>query len=115
MSGTTWIESRMRVHPQYAIGLGLLFAGGVGCAAWLASRNFLANLTWHGYVPLLGELHLSSTLLFDLGVYLLVVGATILMLVALAHQSLRSQRQQVESSTTRVLTASPDPAAGGPA
>ena len=56
-----------------------------------------------GTLPLIGELHLSSTLLFDLGVYLLVVGATILMLVALAHQSLRSHRQQVETSTTRVL------------
>ena len=31
-------------------------------------------------------------LLFDLGVYMLVVGATLLMLVALAHQSLRSPR-----------------------
>ena len=30
--------------------------------------------------------------LFDLGVYLVVVGATSLMLVALAHQSFRSQR-----------------------
>ncbi len=114
MSGTLWIESRMKIHPQYAIGLGLLCAGGAGCAAWLASRNFLANLTWHGRVPLLGELHLSSTLLFDLGVYLLVVGATILMLVALAHQSLRNQRQQTETSTTRVLAASPGPARSGP-
>ena len=115
MSGTLWIESRMRIHPQYSIGLGLLMAGGAGAAAWLAARNFLANLTWHGSLPLIGELHLSSTLLFDLGVYLLVVGATILMLIALAHQSLRSQRQQVETSTTRVLPAGPGPAATGPA
>jgi multicomponent K+:H+ antiporter subunit A len=102
VSGTLWIESRMRIHPQYAIGVGLLCAGGAGIAAWLFSRNFLSNLAWHGTVPLLGELHLSSTLLFDLGVYLLVVGATTLMLIALAHQSLRSQRQQVETGTTRV-------------
>jgi len=31
-------------------------------------------------------------LLFDLGVYMLVVGATLLILVALAHQSLRRPR-----------------------
>jgi multicomponent K+:H+ antiporter subunit A len=115
MSGTVWIESRMRIHPQYSIGLGLLCAGAAGCAAWLFSRNFLANLTWHGHVPLIGELHLSSTLLFDLGVYLLVVGATILMLVALAHQSLRSHRQQVETSTTRVLATAPGAPSSGPA
>jgi multicomponent K+:H+ antiporter subunit A len=115
MSGTLWIESRMRVHPQYSIGVGLLCAGGAGCAAWFTSRNFLANLTWHGHVPLIGELHLSSTLLFDLGVYLLVVGATILMLIALAHQSLRSQLQPVDTATTRVLADTPGPAATGPA
>jgi multicomponent K+:H+ antiporter subunit A len=115
MSGTLWIESRMRIHPQYAIGMGLLLAGGAGCAAWLVSRNFLANLTWHGHLPLVGELHVSSTLLFDLGVYLLVVGATVLILIALAHQSLRSQRQQLETSTTRVLAASPSPSSSGPA
>jgi multicomponent K+:H+ antiporter subunit A len=37
--------------------------------------------------------HLSSVLLFDLGVYLLVIGATLLMLLALAHQSMRSPRR----------------------
>jgi multicomponent K+:H+ antiporter subunit A len=42
---------------------------------------------------LLGSLHLSTVLVFDLGVYLLVVGATMLILVSLAHQSLRSQRK----------------------
>ena len=45
--------------------------------------------------PLIGEIHLSSVLLFDLGVYLLVIGATVLMLVALAHQSMRSPRRQL--------------------
>jgi multicomponent K+:H+ antiporter subunit A len=113
MSGTLWIESRMRIHPQYSIGMGLLLAGGAGCAAWLMSRNFLSNLAWHGQVPLIGELHLSSTLIFDLGVYLLVVGATVLMLIALAHQSLRSQRQQVETSTARVLADEPPPSSPG--
>jgi multicomponent K+:H+ antiporter subunit A len=102
VSGTMWIESRMRVHPQYAIGLGLLCAAGAGVAAWLQSRNYLTSLEWHGAVPLLGEVHLSSTLLFDLGVYLLVVGGATLILIALAHQSLRSYRRPVESTTTVV-------------
>jgi multicomponent K+:H+ antiporter subunit A len=102
VSGTLWIEARMRIHPQYAVALGLLCAAGAGVAAWLMTNNFLTSLEWHLAIPLLGELHLSSTLLFDLGVYLLVVGATTLMLVALAHQSMRSYRRPVEISTTRV-------------
>jgi multicomponent K+:H+ antiporter subunit A len=35
---------------------------------------------------------MASALLFDLGVFALVVGATVLMLIAIAHQSLRSRR-----------------------
>ena len=45
-------------------------------------------------LPLLGEIHLSSVLLFDIGVYMLVVGATVLMLVAIAHQSLRNHHRK---------------------
>jgi multicomponent K+:H+ antiporter subunit A len=107
VSGTLWIESRMRIHPQYSIALGLLCAGGAGALAWLPGNDFLTSLEWHGRLPLIGELHLSSTLLFDLGVYLLVVGGATLMLIALAHQSLRSYRRPVETSTTLVRPLAP--------
>jgi multicomponent K+:H+ antiporter subunit A len=43
-------------------------------------------------VPLLGNLHLPSAFFFDLGVFALVVGATMLMLIALGHQSVRAHR-----------------------
>ena len=45
------------------------------------------------YRPLLGRVPLASAVLFDLGVVVLVVGATVLTLVALAHQSLRKPKQ----------------------
>jgi multicomponent K+:H+ antiporter subunit A len=102
-SGTIWVESRMRIHPQYWMGAGLLCAAAAGMGAWLASRAFLSSLEWEAGLPLIGELHLSSTLLFDVGVYLLVIGATTLMLIALAHQSLRSPRQwELEDTATTV-------------
>jgi multicomponent K+:H+ antiporter subunit A len=108
VSGTVWIESRMRIHPQYWIGAGLLTAATAGMGAWLASRSFLSSLEWHASLPLLGELHLSSTLLFDVGVYLLVIGATTLMLIALAHQSLRSPRHwDLEDTVTKVWRSPP--------
>jgi multicomponent K+:H+ antiporter subunit A len=44
-------------------------------------------------VPILGDLHLSSVLLFDLGVLSIVLGATVLILIALAHQSIRTHRK----------------------
>ncbi len=91
VGGTAWVESRLRIRPVYWIGAGLLAAAAAGAGAWLAGAPFLTARTWHGALPLAGEVRLSSVLLFDLGVFLLVVGATVLMLVALAHQSLRGQ------------------------
>jgi multicomponent K+:H+ antiporter subunit A len=92
VGGAMWVEWRMRVHPQYWVALGLLAAGGAGMLAWALGRPFLASFDWHFALPLVGEVHLASVLLFDIGVYLVVVGATSLMLVALAHQSFRSPR-----------------------
>ncbi len=92
VGGAMWIEWRMRVHPQNWVALGLMAAGGAGAFAWAAGPPFLASLETDVTLPLVGEVHLSSALLFDFGVYLVVVGATSLMLVALAHQSFRSPR-----------------------
>jgi multicomponent K+:H+ antiporter subunit A len=94
-SGTIWVEARLRVHPLYWIAIGLLSAVGAGLVAWTLQLPFLTARALHIHLPLLGDLHLSTVLLFDLGVYMLVVGATLLILVALAHQSLRSPRKVV--------------------
>jgi multicomponent K+:H+ antiporter subunit A len=93
VSGTIWVEARLRIHPQVWIALGLLGAALTGLSAWLASQPFLAAVAADVHVPLIGVVHLSSVLVFDLGVYMLVVGAAMLILISLAHQSLRSPRK----------------------
>ncbi|HEX5420821.1 MAG TPA: hydrogen gas-evolving membrane-bound hydrogenase subunit E, partial [Gammaproteobacteria bacterium] len=93
ISGTLWVESRLRIHPQLWIALGLLAATAAGASAWLASRPFLTSLAAEVHLPLLGALHISTVLLFDIGVYMLVIGATLLILAVLAHQSLRNPRK----------------------
>jgi multicomponent K+:H+ antiporter subunit A len=99
VGGTIWVESRLRVHPLVWIGLGLLAAAGAGIIGWWQSLPFLTPQALAFHLPVLGDVHLSTTLLFDLGVYTLVVGATLLMLVALAHQSLRGPRKAVMPAT----------------
>jgi multicomponent K+:H+ antiporter subunit A len=99
VGGTLWVESRLRIHPLYWIAIGLLLAAAAGIGAAFAGAPFLTSQAWHGALPLVGELHLSSVLLFDLGVYMLVVGATVLMLVAIAHQSLRSHHKSTAGGT----------------
>jgi multicomponent K+:H+ antiporter subunit A len=90
--GARWVEARLRVHPLRWMGLGLLLAAATGAAAWLADLPFLTSLSLDVHLPLIGAIHLGSVLLFDIGVFALVLGATVLMLIALAHQSIRSQR-----------------------
>src|SRR6185312_2736967 len=90
--GTVWVEARLRVLPVRWVGIGLLIAVGVGAAAWLFDRPFLSSSFAYVDIPIIGAVPLASALLFDLGVFALVVGATVLMLIAIAHQSVRSHR-----------------------
>jgi multicomponent K+:H+ antiporter subunit A len=90
--GTVWVEARLRVLPVRWMGIGLLLAVMVGAAAWLFGRPFLSSSFSYVDIPLIGAVPMASAFLFDLGVFALVVGATVLMLIAIAHQSVRSHR-----------------------
>ncbi|AEM40336.1 monovalent cation/H+ antiporter subunit A [Ketogulonicigenium vulgare] len=87
-----WIESRLTVLPIRWIGWGLLIAAATGMGAWLFGYPFLTAHSQYLDIPIIGRVPAASALFFDLGVFLLVVGATVLMLIAIAHQSLRSAR-----------------------
>jgi multicomponent K+:H+ antiporter subunit A len=91
--GATWIETRFRISPVRWMAMGLLFATATGAGAWLVGYPFLTSHMFDINLPVIGVLHLSSVYLFELGVFSLVFGATVLMLIALAHQSLRSHRR----------------------
>lgn len=99
VGGTVWVEAHLRLRPLTWLSTGLLAAAAAGAGAWLAGAPFLTSQAWHGSLPLLGELHLSSVLLFDLGVYMVVVGATVLMLIAIAHQSLRAHHARIREGS----------------
>jgi multicomponent K+:H+ antiporter subunit A len=90
--GTRWIEARLRVRPINWIGLGLLCAAFTGMGAWLFSHPFLTSYFQYLDLPTIGKVPAATALLFDLGVFAVVVGATVLILIALAHQSVRSSR-----------------------
>lgn len=104
--GTIWVEARLRVLPVRWMGIGLLLAVGIGAAAWVFNRPFLSSSFSYAEIPLIGAVPLASAFLFDLGVFALVVGATVLMLIAIAHQSLRSHRAP-NSRAPRAPTVSP--------
>jgi multicomponent K+:H+ antiporter subunit A len=92
------IEDRLRILPVRWMGLGLLVAAATGIGAWLFGYPFLTSHTRYLELPLIGPVPFATALVFDLGVYLLVIGATVLILIAIAHQSLRSSRAAAEEA-----------------
>ena len=101
--GTTWTEAHLRILPVHWMGAGLLITACVGAAAWLFERPFLSSSFSYLEVPWIGSIPVASALLFDIGVFALVVGATVLMLIAIAHQTVRSHR----TPSSRASVASP--------
>jgi multicomponent K+:H+ antiporter subunit A len=65
------------------LGGGLALAGLTGAGAFVFGKPFLTSAHAHPTVALFGEVALASATLFDLGVYVAVVGATVLMLSVL--------------------------------
>jgi len=91
-AGTRWVEERLRVLPVNWMGFGLLIAAATGMGSWLFGYPFLTSHARYVDLPLVGEVPAATALIFDLGVFSLVMGATVLMLIALAHQSIRTLR-----------------------
>ncbi|NNP74412.1 monovalent cation/H+ antiporter subunit A [Acinetobacter defluvii] len=65
------------------IGTGLVIAGLTGLAAWLWGRPFLTSAHIYVETSIFGKFHLASAAAFDLGVYICVVGATMLLISVL--------------------------------
>ena len=65
------------------IGSGLAIAGLTGITAWFFGRPFLTSGHVHIHPILLGDMHLASAAMFDVGVYATVVGATMLLISVL--------------------------------
>ena len=79
----TMIKAKSGRLYEVWIGTGLMIAGLTGLSAWFWGRPFLTSAHFHVSPPILGEIHLASAALFDVGVYITVVGATMLMISVL--------------------------------
>jgi multicomponent K+:H+ antiporter subunit A len=98
-AGAAWVEAHMRLNPARWIAMGLLFAKMTGAGAIAFGYPFLTTHTAHVVLPVLGEVHVPTALFFDTGVFATVVGATLLILIALGHQSVRAGRKPVAAKT----------------
>ncbi|WP_415905179.1 monovalent cation/H+ antiporter subunit A [Neptuniibacter sp. QD48_55] len=82
-NGVEWMKENIRLKYQALIGSGLLIAFMTGVGSFIFDRPFLTS--WFDYFkwPWVGKFELASAMLFDLGVYLTVVGATMMILANL--------------------------------
>lgn len=78
----------MRANPRLLIGAGLLVALGSGVLGLFRGQAFMSHRDfWTAVsVPGVGRVELGTPLLFDLGVYLVVVGVTMTIMLRLAEQ-----------------------------
>jgi len=100
VAGTYWVEAHLQLKVIRWIALGMLAAVATGLGSLWFGYPFLTSHTAHVTLPGLGEVHFPSAMLFDVGVFAVVVGATLLILTALAHQSVRGHRRAPEKTVT---------------
>jgi multicomponent Na+:H+ antiporter subunit A len=81
--GAERVDVVAAVHEATLLGAGLLVAALSGMAGWVLGTGFLDQVEVEAHVPLLGELHATTALAFDIGVYLVVVGLGLALLRSL--------------------------------
>jgi multicomponent K+:H+ antiporter subunit A len=82
--GVGWTQRRLPADFHPVAALGVLIAGLTGVASWLFGAPFLTSAHGHVHLPVIGDIELASAVSFDFGVYLVVVGATMLVMANLA-------------------------------
>lgn len=83
------------VQAGTVLGLGMAIAVLAGAVPALFGASVFTTATPHFHVPLLGEVHVASALVFDIGVYLVVVGVILDLLRTLGAQL--DQQQEAEA------------------
>ena len=86
-SGFGWTSRRQQFEYHAMIGWGVVIAGLTGMGAWLSGTPFLTSAFGYVHLPPIEEFELATAALFDLGVFLCVLGAVMLMLYSLSRMA----------------------------
>ncbi len=80
-----WTTARLALNHQRLIASGLALIAATGLISGLFGYPFLTSTFAHVSLPILGDFEIASAMAFDLGVYLIVVGTVMAMLLALGR------------------------------
>jgi multicomponent Na+:H+ antiporter subunit B len=79
----------LRVDPRSLIGIGLLVAMLSGVPAFFAGNTYMAGIWFIYEIPAIGKV--GTPLIFDVGVYLVVLGIVLTMIFVLAESTLEEE------------------------
>ena len=92
-NGIEWTQKRLTIDMHMVIGFGLLIATATGLVAMALGFPFLTSAFTYLNWPVVGKFEVASAIAFDLGVFLVVVGATVMSLVQLGKLSTVSHKE----------------------
>jgi len=92
--GSQWVSSRFDANYRKIIALGILIALATGVGSWFFDRPFLTSWFEYFKIPLVGKVELASAIAFDLGVYITVVGATLMILASLGKLTIGTEPKE---------------------
>ncbi|MCM3712770.1 Na(+)/H(+) antiporter subunit B [Halalkalibacter oceani] len=79
------VKKTIPIDFKMITALGLLIAVLTGVGAFVFGANFLTHTFDYFMLPLLGETELATALLFDIGVYLVVIGVTLTIIFSIGE------------------------------
>ena len=79
-SGSEWARDRMRILFAPTIGIGIAIATLTGLGSFFFGKPFLTSAFAYWTWPIVGKFEVATAALFDLGVFLVVLGASLLIL-----------------------------------
>jgi multicomponent Na+:H+ antiporter subunit B len=77
---------RLAIDPPWLVGSGLLLALASGSVSLLKGEPFLTGKWVEIPIPLLGHLEIGTPMVFDVGVYLVVLGVMMMIILNLAEE-----------------------------
>lgn len=78
------VRRALRVEPRTLIGVGLLVAVSSGALSLFMGLPFMTGLWYPDPLPVIGKV--GTPFIFDIGVYLVVIGVTLLIIFSLTEE-----------------------------
>lgn len=83
--GVEAVEKMIPINFTTLVPIGLAVAVGTGIGSFIFNQPFLSHTFGYFTFPIFGEIELATAMLFDLGVYLTVVGVVMTIILTIAN------------------------------